>query len=250
MVRQLQNNFNTADVKVLFSQIKKSLDEKQIVFYFDDQNLQSLFDSSFWSGRVINPTCTLSKDCITDYVFPYDANVGANKANFFISLFINLKVNIDSQGDINHLLSLQYKNESPAEIFPTGDYHNYFQILLPKNSTLKQVTKDGVLVENVDQMDDQYKLIGFFFELAPGKTAEIKINYQLNEPLQKGNNIYQLVVQKQIGAKNSDLILEYQLDKNISVLNQNFSPIVKDNQIIYNTSLSTDKIFLIELTRE
>jgi len=250
LVRQLQNNFNTVNAKTLFSQIKKSLDEKQIVVFFEDQNLQSFFDSSFWSGRVIDPKCTLSEDCITDYVFPYDANVGANKANFFINRFVNLKVNIDSQGKITHLLSLQYKNESPAEIFPTGYYRNYFQILLPKNSTLNQITKDGVLVEDIDQIDDQYKLIGFLIELAPGKTVEIKISYQLNDPLKKGRNIYQLIVQKQIGAKNSDLILEYRLDKNISVLNKNFSPIVKDNQIIYNTSLSTDKIFLIELTRE
>ncbi len=250
ILRQLQNNFNTVDVKTLFSQIKKSLDEKQITLFFEDQNIQSFFDSSFWSGRVIDPKCTLSEDCITDYVFPYDANVGANKANFFVNRFINLKVNIDSQGKITHFLSLQYKNESPAEIFPTGYYRNYFQILLPLNSTLNQITKDGVLVEDIDQIDNQYKLIGFLFELAPGKTVEIKVNYQLDEPLKKGRNIYQLIVQKQIGAKNSDLILEYRLNKNISVLNQNFSPIVKDNQIIYNTSLSTDKIFLIELTRE
>ena len=192
----------------------------------------------------------MSEECVSDYIFPYDANVGANKANFFVNRFINLKINIDAQGKITHILSLQYKNESPAEIFPTGYYRNYFQILLPLNSTLSQITKDGVLVENIDQIDDQYKQMGFFFELAPGKTAEIKINYQLNKPLKKGRNIYQLIAQKQIGAKNSDLILEYRLDKNISLLNQNFSPIVKDSQIIYNTSLSTDKIFLIELSRE
>ena len=128
-------------------------------------------------------------------------------------------------------------------------YRNYFQILLPKNSTLNQITIDGVLVEDIDQTEDQYKIIGFLFELAPGKTVEIKISYQLDEPLKKGKNIYQLIFQKQIGAKNSDLILEYNLDRNISVSNQNFSPIVKDNQIIYNTNLSTDKIFFIELTK-
>ena len=50
---------------------------------------------------------------------------------------------------------------------------------------MNQVTKDGVQVENIDQFDDQYKQIGFLFELAPGKTTDIKINYQLNEPLKK-----------------------------------------------------------------
>lgn len=250
IVRQIKNNIDTVDIKTLFSQVKKSLDEKQIVVFFEDQNFQSLFDSSYWSGRVIEPKCTLSENCIIDYVFPYDANVGANKANFFINRFFNLKIKIDAHGKISHLLSLQYKNDSPAEIFPTGYYRNYFQILLPKNSILDQITKDGVQVENIDQIDEKYKQIGFFFELAPGKTTDIKINYQLSEPIKKGTNIYQLVVQKQTGAKNSDLILEFELDKSISILNQNFSPIVKDNQIIYNTNLLTDKIFFIELTKE
>ncbi|EKE14205.1 MAG: hypothetical protein ACD_12C00633G0006 [uncultured bacterium] len=250
LVRQIKNNVDTADIKDLFFQIKKSLDEKQIAVFFEDKNFQSLFDSNFWSGRVIDPKCTLSDKCITDYIFPYDANLGANKANFFINRFVNLKIKINPEGQINHLLSIQYKNDSPAEIFPTGYYRNYFQILLPKNSTLNQITKDGVQVENFDQIDEQYKLIGFLFELAPGKIANIKINYQLNEALNKGKNIYQLVIQKQTGAKNSDLILEFDLNKSISILNQNFSPIVKDNQIVYNTNLLTDKIFLIELTRE
>jgi hypothetical protein len=250
IVRQIKNNLDIVDIKSLFFQIKKSLDEKQMVVFFEDQNFQSLFDSSFWSGRVIDPKCSLSADCITDYVFPYDANVGANKANFFINRFVNLKIKIDGQGQISHLLSIQYKNDSPAEIFPTGYYRNYFQVLLPKNAILNQITKDGTQVENIDQMDAQYKQIGFFFELAPGRTADIKISYQLTDPVKKGTNIYQLVVQKQTGAKNSDLILEFELNKNISILNQNFSPIVKDNQIIYNTNLLTDKIFFIELTKE
>jgi|SRR3989339_61313 len=250
IVRQLKNNVDSADIKSLFSQIKKSLDEKQITVFFEDQNFQSLFDSNFWAGQVIDPKCTISDKCIADYVFPYDANLGSNKANFFINRFVNLKIKINSEGKIDHLLSLQYKNDSPAEIFPTGYYRNYFQILLPKNSTINQITKDGVQVENIDQIDDiQYKLIGFLFELAPGKITDIKISYKLNEPLKKGKNIYQLVIQKQIGAKNSDLILEFELNKNISILNQNFSPIVKDNQIIYNTNLLTDKIFFIELTK-
>jgi len=251
IARQIKNNFDTVDIKNLLFQVKKSLDEKQIAVFFEDQNFQSLFDSNFWSGRIISPKCSLSTDCITDYIFPYDANLGANKANFFINRFVNLKIKVDAQGKISHILSLQYKNDSPSEIFPTGYYRNYFQVLLPLNSTLNQITKDGVQVEKINQIDEpQYKLAGFFFELAPGKIGDIKISYQLNEPIKKGTNIYQLVIQKQIGAKNSDLILEFELNKNISILNQNFSPIVKDNQIIYNTYLLTDKIFFIELAKE
>jgi hypothetical protein len=251
IVREAFINSDHVSLSKLFLEIKKSLDEKQIVIYLDDNKTQALFDNSFWSGRVIEPKCPIPQEnCIIDYLFPFDANVGANKANFFINRYINLKIDIDSQGKINHLLSIQYKNESPSEIFPTGYYRNYFQILLPKNSVLKQVTKDGVLIEEVDQRDDQFKTVGFFFEVPPKKTVEIKIEYQLADVIVKGRKIYQFIVQKQIGAKNSDFVLEFKLDKNIYILNQNFSPVVKDNQIVYNTNLSTDKIFFIELMKE
>ena len=183
-----------------------------------------------------------------DYIFPYDANVGANKANFFINRYYYLKINIKN-GRINHLLSVQYKNNSPGEFFPTGYYRNYFQLLLPIESKIASITKDGVIIEEkeINIKDDMYKIVGFFVEVPPKKTVEIRINYSLNNNLTKGNNIYQLIVQKQIGATNSDLVLEFETDNKTVFSNQNFSPIVKDNKIIYNTSLSTDKIFLIEL---
>jgi len=229
--------------------IKKSLDEKQIVVYLNDDKIQSLIDSSYWSGRVIEPNCSSpQKNCLIDYLFPYDANVGANKANLFINRFFNLKTTVDSQGNINHLFSLSYINSSPGETFPTGYYRNYLQLLLPLNSKIKSITKDGVLVEDSDQKDNLYKTIGFYFEVPPKKTVEIKISYQLGEKL-TGDKLYQLIVQKQIGASNSDLVLQFSLAKNVTLTNHNFSPIVKDSEIVYNTSLSTDKIFLMELNK-
>jgi len=247
VVQQILLNLDGISTEQFFLNLKKSLDEKQVVVYLDDSTAQTLFDTSFWSGRVIEPRCLSGYSCLRDYLFPYDANVGANKANFFINRYLYLKTTIDSQGKINHLLSIKYQNSSPSEIFPTGTYRNYFQLLLPKNSLVKQVTKDGVLVEDIDQKNDLFKLIGFFFEVPPKRSVEIKIDYQLEDKIEKNRKIYQLVFQKQIGANNSDLVLDFSLNKNISLVNQNFSPLVKDNQILYNTSLSTDKIFFMEL---
>lgn len=252
LVNQLLLNLENVSIKKFAVALKKSLDEKQIVAYFNDQNIQALFDSSYWSGRVISPLCTVKQNaCLLDYIFPYDANVGANKANFFINRYYYLKTYIKNS-QINHLLSIQYKNNSPGEFFPTGYYRNYFQLLLPVESKIASITKDGVVIEEeeINIKDDLYKVVGFFVEVPPKKTVEIRINYSLNTNLTKGNNIYQLILQKQIGTTNSDLVLEFETDNKTTFSNQNFSPIVKDNKIIYNTSLSTDKIFLIELIND
>lgn len=250
VIQQIILKLDSISSEKFLMALKKSLDEKQMAVFIDDPAAQTLFDTSFWSGRVIEPKCLSGSDCISDYLFPYDANVGANKANFFINRFFHLRTSIDSDGKINHILSIQYKNESPAEIFPTGTYKNYLQILLPTGSIVRSVTKDGVLIDNIDQKDDKLKLIGFYVEIPPKKTIEVKIDYQLKDIVDSVHEVYQLVFQKQLGANNSDLILDFEMDKKISLLNQNFSPLVKDNQILYNTSLSTDKIFFIELKKE
>jgi len=251
LINQLYINLDRVSPAILVENLKNSLDEKQIIIHLENTNIQALIDSSFWSGRVIEPKCSVpNKDCVLDYIFPYDANVGANKANFFINRYSSLKTIIDPSGKISHLLSIQYINNSPAEIFPTGYYRNYFQLLLPKNSQISQVTRDGIKIDEIEENEDKYKLIGFYFEVPPKKTVEIKIAYELFDNIKNGSQIYQLVTQKQIGASNSDLILQFDINKNIYVNHLNFSPVVKDQEIIYNTNLSTDKLFLIELIKD
>lgn len=251
LTRQILINTENMSLKKLAQATKKSLDEKQIVIYFDDPKIQETINSFYWSGMVIEPKCsTQIPNCLTDYLFPYDANVGANKVNFFINRSISLKINIDSQGVIHHFLSIQLRNESPSEVFPGGIYRNYFQLLLPVRSTVKQVTRDGVLVEDYQEKLSATKTVGFFFEVKPKRTTEIKINYDLDDKLEKGQTAYQFIIQKQIGAPNTDFVAQITLANNIFLLNQNFSPLVKDNSIIYNTSLSADKIFFMELTKK
>ncbi len=250
-IRQLILNLENVSFEKLIFNLKKSLEEKQMVIYIEnDQEMLNFLNRSFWSGRVVKPQCLTGNNCLLDYLFPFDANVGANKANFFVNRYYNLKTIIDSEGKINHSLSIQYKNLSPSKIFPTGNFRNYFQILLPKDVIIKNILKNGVIIDEIDQKGvNDFKLIGFFFEVLPKKTVEIKINYQLKNKLNKNRQFYQLIFQKQIGSSNSDLILDYILPKNITSINQNFSPLVKNNQILYNTTLSTDKIFIIEFNK-
>ena len=105
-------------------------------------------------------------------------------------------------------------------------------------------------VQNYDQEVGQFKKIGFFFETPLQNTQEVVIQYQSLKSFQKGKSIYQLLFQKQIGSINNDLKLEISLPSNMFLINQNFSPLVKNNQILYNTELSADKIFFVELLKD
>ncbi len=251
LTRAILINLENASAQKLISGLKTSLDKKQVVAYFDETGIQDVIDKFYWSGRVIDAQCPDKVvNCSVDYLFPYDANLGANKANFFISHQTSLRINIDNDGTIHHLLKLKFKNSSPADTFPGGNYHNYFQLLLPQEAKIKMVTKNDVLIEKVDETQDEFKKIGFLLDVPPKSSIEVKIDYLLEDKIKKGRNIYQLIVQKQIGSFDNDFNLELSLPKNVYLLNQNFSPLVKDDLIIYNTILSSDKIFFVELIKD
>ncbi|MCX7996292.1 MAG: DUF4012 domain-containing protein [Patescibacteria group bacterium] len=252
VMNQMLIDITEASPDKLFSALIKSLNEKQIVMSFSNRELQSLIDANYWAGRTIAPVCTISSNpnCIVDYLFPYDANLGVNKANFFITKRHEFKVTILPDGTIRHRLRILYANESEPQVFPGGPYRNYFQLLLPKNVRITGITNMGKKLDSYDLQSGEITRIGFLSTVAPQQQGEIVIDYEYGEKAVRGNGIYQLILQKQIGSPNSDFALEIEKPDNFYVVNKNFSPIVKGNRIIYNTSLSADKIFFLEFFLE
>lgn len=236
----------------LFKAAKRSLDEKQLVMYFTNRDLQKIIDNNYWSGRTITLNCNVSPNpnCLVDYIFPVDANLGVNKANFFITKTQNMNVKIDEDGTIHNTLTINYKNDSFKEVFPGGYYKNYFQLLLPRDIRILRMTDRNENIDTYDLQSKEYTKIGFLSEIAPQESGKIVVEYELIKKIQKGSGIYQLILQKQIGSPNSDFSISIDLPKNLYVVNKNFSPVVKDNKIHYNTTLSADKIFFIEFFTE
>lgn len=248
LAKQILIEADSVSAPLLVRQIEKSLDEKQMVMIVENQDVQKVLDSLYWAGKTITPRCTEEgPNCVIDFVFPVDANLGVNKANFFIRRDITQKIKVAEDGTISNSFVVNIQNDSANDVFPGGTYKNYFQTLLPLDSIVTQVTRDGVLVEDVDQRETEFKIIGLYFELPPQKSTEIQFDYRLSQKLPKGSTTYQLIWQKQTGSQNSDLNLEISLPENVSLIRQNFVPLVKDNRIFYNTSLDADKIFLIDL---
>jgi len=251
LTRHLLINLEKASLFKLGNNLKKALDEKEMAIFFESTEIEKIIDSLYWSGKILHADCPLNlTNCYPDYFFPIDSNVGVNKANFFVSRSIEFSVNIDKEGLIQNTVILKYKNGSQGEVFPGGTYKNYLQLLLPARSILKKITKNDVLIEDFDQQTDDFKRIGVFFEIKPQQNAEIKIDYQSSTLLEKGRVYYQLLLQKQIGSNSNDLVLKISLPSNIYLINQNYSPLVKDGLILYNTQLTTDKIFFNELVKE
>ncbi len=252
VMNQMLIDLPQASFTKLLEMTEKSLNEKQIVMYIDDPQVETFIEENYWSGRTLTPKCNLDEayNCVLDFVLPFDANLGVNKANFFIERPTNLDISITDNGGITNTLTIKYTNSSYDDVYPGGNYKNYFQTYLPPNTRIRSVTINGVEVDNYDETNFEYKTVGFLVEIPPQSSKIVKITYTLPTTIITGDGMYQLIFQKQIGSPNYDFQLSFTFPDNISIKNKNFSPLVKGNKILYNTSISSDKIFVIEFSKQ
>lgn len=252
IVQQILSQAELADPLLLSTSVVEGFDQKNMVLFMNSEGSQKKLDELYWSGRLATPFCppTAALNCYADFQFPLDANLGVNKTNFFVDQTYTTKTVIDDAGLIKTTITIEYTNNSLSEVFPGGTYKNYFQILLPADSSLTSILVDGAQLPSYDSETGKHKVIGFLMEILPQAKKTVTLSYNSSLRFKKGKAIYQLVIQKQIGAQSHDVHFELLLPENIHLLNTNFSPLVKNSQILYNTDLSTDRVFFIELLKE
>lgn len=249
---QMLLGMRDVSLPALFAAFEESLDQKQLVLYTPDPALQQVFEDNYWAGRMLRPTCTGTDalHCIPDYLLQLDANLGVNKANFFIERSSKLDTLIDETGHIRHTATFHYRNNSYTGVFPGGTYKNYFQLLIPPNAFVTSITIDGVALREYDESNFEYKTVGFLMTVPPQSNQIITVRYTLPTTIVSGNGVYQLLLQKQIGAGNSDLSMKVSIPPHVTITRHNLSPLAKGSEILYNTSVSSDKIFLIEFSKK
>ncbi|MBP9691679.1 DUF4012 domain-containing protein [Candidatus Woesebacteria bacterium] len=251
VMNQMMLGLPSARPQVLLEKVQTSLDQKQIVMFSRDDALQQMLESNYWAGSMLEPTCPQAqKDtCVPDFLYQLDANLGINKANFFIQRPTSLKVHIDSKGTITNTLEITYRNDSLEGIFPGGPYKNYFQVHLAPNTQVQSVKVDGTDLDLYDESNFSYKTVGFLMTVAPQEKKVVRIVYRLPTTIVDGKGMYQLILQKQVGSPNYDFSIAVDVPQNMEITRHNLSPLAEGNEILYNTSVSSDKIFLIEYSK-
>jgi len=95
-----------------------------------------------WDGSIYGGKC-LSKSCFADYLYIVEANLGVNKANYFLYRNIEQTVEIGSQA-INRVLKITYENTSKSVSWPGGDYKNYLRVYIPESANIAEVSVTDV----------------------------------------------------------------------------------------------------------
>lgn len=243
-------NSNKVNKGALSRNILQNLEEKHLVMNFSDHAFQETITQAGWGGSILRPECIRTTECINNALIPIDANFGVNKANFFVSRNFGIHTRINQDGTVDTSFVSHVQNDSPDYEFG-GDYKNFFRLYIPRSSTVEKILINGKEIHAFTEKSTAYfKTIELLVITKKQSKDIVEIRYTLNQKLKVGINTYQLALQKQIGSLNTNVAMTVSLPKNITVRNKNYPALEKNGTITYNTSLSGNKIFILELIKQ
>ena len=189
----------------------KDINEKHILFYFPDEEMQKIGNLANITGKIIDVDKTI------DYIHLNDTNFASAKSNIFITQKIKHDITI-KDGVAEHKISVTYDNPAPASncnlekgdlCLNAAQYRDLFRFYVPIGSKLIKMTGSEVEVEPYEELN---KLVfeGFYGnKYALNAKSNLKTSVQYTSGATIGS-IYTLVLQKQPGTKP----VEYELTIN------------------------------------
>ena len=180
----------------------KNVNEKHVLFYFPDQEMQKIGDLANITGKIVD----IDKN--TDYVHLNDANFASAKSNIFITQKIKHDITIKN-GIAEHKISVTYENPAPASncnlekgdlCLNAAQYRDLFRFYVPINSKLIKMTGSEVEPVLYEELNKQV-FEGFYGnKYALNANSSIKTSVQYTSGAQIGSE-YILLLQKQPGTK-------------------------------------------------
>jgi hypothetical protein len=225
------------------------LQKNEIQISIDEAKVADKMASFGWDGAMWTGEC--GKDnCLADYLYIVEANVGVNKANYFLYRNIEQLVEI-SQRSVARVLKINYENTALNDSWPGGDYKNYMRVYLPLGANLAQVVlKDGnnpavkkVYTDNemkIKQVGNK-KELGFLMTVPVGEKRILEIRYSSVINLTGGERFSYLgYIQKQSGFGDTGMVTLVSMPEGYQALQVEPAASVVGDKLLFNQKLDRD----------
>lgn len=184
---------------------------QQLLISVFDQNTQETLANLGWTGEIINPACPTQisgGDCVVDELAQIEANVGVNKANYYLDKHIDHQI-VLGESSASHKRTISYTNNAQSNAWPKGSYRAYIRFYLPHDAQLSSVVVGGQELSS-DQLVLRQELgrplVGLVFEVATSQTKFLELNY--STPLSSQNEFsYAFFDQEQSGVDSQSHVI-------------------------------------------
>jgi len=262
MGQQLFENIKAAQAEE-YSKIGQSfmeaLEEKEVLVYTHNDQLNSTLRELNWDGRIRNPQCSL-ENCFTDYIHLNEANLGVNKANYFLRRTIEQGVSIQNNEKIEHQLKINYENSAASKNWPGGDYLSWLRVYLPTETKIKSISiynpknpgsKEVISAEDREEkINYGKKVVGFQVKVPIQERRRVEINFNQEITNSDQNSFgYFLYWQKQSGYRNTPISLLVSFPENWEPMQVQPSANVVSGKLLFNKQLNKDLNFGIQFSQ-
>lgn len=217
----------------------ENLNEKHILFYFKDKDLQNFVEQWNFGGRV--------KDARgEDYLMLVNWNLGGLKSSLFVEQKVDHKIFIKENGEVEAQLIIRrhhtkdysypyYDNFTKRYLWLIGANKNYMKIYLPEGSKIIKTENTGS-TNSFSELGKE--VLGFWFTTQPLEEKEVKIKYRLPFKVEKIPTVYKLLLQKQPGDEGYDYSLTVESAKGTIFSPLNF--IQENKKALFRTFVNSD----------
>ena len=257
----------TTNMTALFRAMAHALAGHDLLMMFGSADLQSVAAHFDWADVVPSTTGCIGVEvgtCRFDPLITVEANMGVNKANYFVTRTIDRTITIHTDESLSEMETITMKNASGQE---NGlPYQVYVRFLLPPDVSVDGVVFDGIPVsarkdtttpvvlpylERTDNTSFWYT-IGVGVNIPAGTEKQLTISYSRGEAVRFGSTgaVVDLFVQKQAGVSGTPVhtIVQYPAAWMVGVEEQG-DFIAKADQLEYNTILDRDSLTRIRFTK-
>lgn len=216
------------------------LDERHIQVYLHDSTSQVAVSALGWDGAVTLPAC--GTNCYADLIGVVEANVGDNKANYYIDRSFNLDLTINSS-TIDRKLTINLTNVANTALGPSGKYKDYLRILIPADASLvsaKSITgsiEEALSPEIVDVKG--HREVGVLTELLGGNSESIEFSWESKVTGALPLTGYGLYFRKEAGTDADQVSINIDANRIETTPDPRFA-LTKEGIYGYNTTLVRD----------
>lgn len=224
-----------------------ALGTRHAAVWTTNREVNNALKEAFWDGAIRDVSCTKTKKtCIPDYLQVVEANLGVNKANYFLDRAYSLEISVGPQ-KISHNLTISYKSRSQPGVWPGGDYKNYLRLFVPKGtsfisaSVLKGESGEKEELE-MEIGEETERTVGAVLANVPAQEKrELKVAWEM--PTQNFTEDGQLLFlwQKQMGTGQDPVWARISLPSGRYRISASPAPtLTQGNTVGYNTNLARD----------
>lgn len=254
----------------LFGVIDEALRTKTIQFYFSDPEAEQIAKQFNWAGKIPSKTYCLDETtpCFFDYSAIVEANLGVNKANYYIKRTDVRDVTLTSTGKVTETQTRTITNTN-ANQAGSGVYKAYVRWYVPKSARITNFTIDGNAVPakqtgknkpvvypygEIDAGDPVSTILGLAFVLAPNTSTTVALSYEYTPIVNTDTDLrLHLYSQKQSGVDDIPTITRIHIQSPWQIEKTEETPgatLANDGYLEYNSTMSEDSDIQMHFIKE